>query len=163
MTDGKKLTAMRLYAYRLMIRDADSAILHHRQLFHQFVVDMWAKIEREQLRFIHTHQKQLRVENYVHLQDAVASDGNSNVGRLVILPATFTGSPRYLQQYTQDAIAYVRKYGRPDLFITFTCNSQWDEIRNELFPQQSPSDRHDLTARVFRHHVAAADKRIRLR
>ena len=152
-TDGKKLTAMRLYAYRLMIRDADSAILHYRQLFHQFVVDMWAKIESERLRFIRLHQKQLRVENYVHLQDAVASDGSSNVGRLVILPATFTGSPRYLQQYTQDAIAYVRKYGRPDLFITFTCNSQWDEIHDGLFAQQSSSDRHDLIARVFRQKV----------
>ena len=153
MSNDKKLTAMRFYAYRLMVRECDAFILHYRQLFHQFVVDMWAKIEAERLQFIRHNQKQLRVESYVHLQDAVASDRISDVGRLVILPATFTGSPRYLQQYTQDAIAYVRRHGRPDLFITFTCNPQWSEIRAELFPHQSPADRHDLIASVFRQKV----------
>ncbi|CAE1250270.1 unnamed protein product [Acanthosepion pharaonis] len=41
---------------------------------------------------------------------------------MCILPATFTGSPRYMHARTQDAMIYVRKYGRPDLFVTFTCN-----------------------------------------
>ncbi|KFM75760.1 hypothetical protein X975_25623, partial [Stegodyphus mimosarum] len=40
-------------------------------------------------------------------------------------------------------------YGRSDLFITFTCNPSWDEIKNELFPRQKPQNRHDLLARVL--------------
>ena len=32
-----------------------------------------------------------------------------------------------VQKY-QDAMAIVRKYGKPDLFITFTCNPNWAEI-----------------------------------
>ncbi|RVE41066.1 hypothetical protein evm_014285 [Chilo suppressalis] len=36
------------------------------------------------------------------------------------------------------------------LFITFTCNPKWTEIQQELFTRQSPIDRHDITARVFK-------------
>ncbi|XP_067930639.1 uncharacterized protein [Watersipora subatra] len=54
---------------------------------------------------------------------------------MVILPSSFTGGPRYMHERTQDAMTYVRNYGRPDLFITFTCNSKWDEISNELLPE----------------------------
>ena len=41
---------------------------------------------------------------------------------MVILPSSFRGSPRVLLQNYQDAMAIVAKYGKPDLFITFTCN-----------------------------------------
>ena len=41
-------------------------------------------------------------------------------------------------------------YGRPDLFITFTCNAKWIEVQNVLLPGQTYINRHDLTARVFR-------------
>jgi hypothetical protein len=41
-------------------------------------------------------------------------------------------------------------YGRPDLFITFTCNPAWDDIQQLLLPGQSQVDRHDITTRVFR-------------
>ena len=57
-----------------MIRDSDTFILHYRQLFRQLVVDMLAKIKAERLQFIQCNQKQLHVENYVHLWDAVAND-----------------------------------------------------------------------------------------
>ena len=55
-----------------------------------------------------------------------------------------------MQEYAQDAISYVWSYGRPDLFITFTCNPDWIEIREFLSCGQTPSDRQDLLARVFR-------------
>ncbi|GFQ76040.1 helitron_like_N domain-containing protein [Trichonephila clavata] len=83
-------------------------------------------------------------------RDAVVSEGNvSDVGQLIILPSSFTGSPRYMHERTQDAMTYVRNYGRPDLFITFTCNPAWPEIENELLLGQKPHNRHDLLARVF--------------
>ncbi|XP_063909824.1 uncharacterized protein LOC135127310 [Zophobas morio] len=46
-----------------------------------------------------------------------------------------------------------KRYGRPDLFITFTCNPSWCEIKDLLLPDQQPSDRHDLTARVFKQKL----------
>nr|XP_043066510.1 uncharacterized protein LOC122321148 [Drosophila bipectinata] len=58
-----------------------------------------------------------------------------------------------MQEYAQDAMAYVRCYGRPDLFINFTCNPAWDEIVQLLYPGQSSRDRHDITARVFRQKL----------
>ena len=82
--------------------------MHCKDLFHQFVVDMCAKIEAEKLRFIQKNQQKLRVENYVHLRDAMNNDGNAaNVGQLVILPSSFTGGPHYMHERTQDAMTYV--------------------------------------------------------
>ena len=49
-----------------------------------------------------------------------------------------------------DAMALVRKYGRPDIFLMMTCNPNWDEIMRELYPGQTPQDRPDLVTRVFR-------------
>ena len=46
-------------------------------------------------------------------------------------------------------MAIVRCVGKPNLFITFTCNPTWPEIQAELLPNQSAVDRPDLTARVF--------------
>ncbi|XP_071579754.1 uncharacterized protein [Temnothorax nylanderi] len=80
--------------------------------------------------------------------------------QLVILPSTFTGSPRYLHERTQDALTYVRNYGRPDLFITFTCNPEWPEVKTELYPGQRPSERHDIVARVFQLKVQQLMKTI---
>ncbi|CAF1342434.1 unnamed protein product [Rotaria sordida] len=71
-------------------------------------------------------------------------------GRVIILPSSFQGSPRAMQQNYQDAMAIVRKYGKSDLFITFTCNPTWREIEEQLFPGQTPSDRPDLITRVFK-------------
>ena len=49
----------------------------------------------------------------------------------------------------QEAMAYVRKFGRPDLFITVTTNTKWTEILERLTPKQEPHDRQDLLVRVF--------------
>lgn len=151
----KKVSALQYYCYRLMIRENEHNHLHnYKQLFNQYLVDVYAKIETERLIFIRTNQKKLRVENYIHLQDAIHQNENvEDLGQLVILPSSFTGGPRYMHQRTQDAFCYVRKYGRPDLFITFTTNPKWDEITNELFTGQLASDRHDVVSRVFKQKL----------
>ncbi|KAL6219754.1 hypothetical protein ACLB2K_007513 [Fragaria x ananassa] len=74
---------------------------------------------------------------------------NSNVCRRTILPSTFVRSPRDMYQRYQDAMALVQKYGRQDLFITMTCNPNWEEIKSELLPGQTSQDRPDLEVRVF--------------
>lgn len=138
-----------------MVREnEDNHILKCRKLFHQYVVDMYVKIETERLTFIRLNQRKLRSEEYIHLRDALNADRDANnVGRLTILPATYVGSPRHMHEYAQDAMAYVREYGRPDLFITFTCNPKWIEIEELLFPGQTSIDRHDIISRVFKQKL----------
>ncbi|XP_017470385.1 PREDICTED: uncharacterized protein LOC108362062 [Rhagoletis zephyria] len=152
---NKNVSAMNYYAYRIMIRqNQENHILKARKLFHQYIVDMYAKIETERLNFIRFNQRKLRSEEYIHLRDAINNDRNvNNIGQMVILPSTYTGSPRHMHEYAQDAICYVRCYGRPDLFITFTCNPKWEEIKKYLYPGQSSTDRHDITARIFRQKL----------
>ncbi|KAL6742851.1 hypothetical protein Aduo_015955 [Ancylostoma duodenale] len=54
-----------------------------------------------------------------------------------------------MQDY-QDAMSIVSKYGKPDLFVTFTCNPKWRETKENLKPGQAASGRPDLIAREFR-------------
>ena len=37
-----------------------------------------------------------------------------------------------MQQYYQDAMAIIRHTGKPDLFITMTCNPKWKELKEFL-------------------------------
>jgi len=46
-------------------------------------------------------------------------------------------------------MALVRMFGKPDLFITMTCNPNWPKILYELRPGEEANDRPDLTFRVF--------------
>ena len=47
-------------------------------------------------------------------------------------------------------MAIVRKKGKPEYFITFTCNPKWPDLQSLLKPGQTQEYRHDLTARVFK-------------
>lgn len=116
-------------------------MLNYRQLLHQYLVDMYVKIETERLLFIRLNQKKLRVDDYIHLKDATVNDGNAeNHGKLVILPSTYTGGPRNMHGYVQDAITYVRHGGKPSLFITYTFNPKCKEMDENLINGQSNID-----------------------
>jgi len=52
-------------------------------------------------------------------------------------------------QLYQDAMARVRKFGKLDLFVTFTCNPKWKEITNALLLGQTAKDHLELVTRVF--------------
>ncbi|CAK1582844.1 unnamed protein product [Parnassius mnemosyne] len=57
-----------------------------------------------------------------------------------------------MQEYIQDAMTFMREYGRPCFFLlgTFTCNPKRPEITSLLLPGQNAIHRHDITARVFK-------------
>ncbi|GFY21602.1 ATP-dependent DNA helicase [Trichonephila clavipes] len=82
-----------------------------------------------------------------------ATNDINNIGTAYILPSSYSGSPCHMHEYIQDAMTYVREYGRPDLFITFTCNPNWDEIKNLLFSGQTSMLCHDITAHVFKQKL----------
>ncbi|XP_063920741.1 uncharacterized protein LOC135135573 [Zophobas morio] len=153
----KTISALNFYSYRIMVReDGENRLLYYRIRFIQYLVDMYAKIETERLNYIRYNQAYLRVDSYVHLKDAIGRQDTDIVqlGNRVVLPSSFTGSPRYMHERTQDAMTYVRHYGRRDLFITFTCNPQWKDIADALLPGQKPHDRHDIS-QVFHLKVKA--------
>jgi len=87
---------------------------------------MYAKIETERLNYIRFNQCKPRVDNYIYLQDSINNEIDpKGIGQLVVLPSSFTGGPRYMPERTQDAMTYVRLhyiYGKPDIFLIFTCN-----------------------------------------
>ena len=60
-----------------------------------------------------------------------------------------------MQQNYQDAMSVVRKFGKIDLFVTFTCNPHWKEILESLLCRQKPQDRPDIIARVFQQKIKA--------
>eukprot|EP00794_Sanderia_malayensis_P002203 gene2203-biopygen1972 len=54
-----------------------------------------------------------------------------------------------MQQNYQDAMTIVRKHGKPDIFLTFTANPNWQDVLDNLLPNQTPQDRPDIVTRVF--------------
>ena len=57
-----------------------------------------------------------------------------------------------MQQYYQDAMAIMRHTGKPDLFLTMTCNPKWEELKEILkkFPEgTTPNDIPNITVRLF--------------
>ena len=66
------------------------------------------------------------------------------------MPSSDVRSPRALKENFEDAMAIIKKYGKPDLFITFTCNPKWREITENLYRGQTANDRPDLVIRVFK-------------
>ena len=146
------VTPMEYYSYRLMVRSAVSYLHLCGRLYHQYLADMYAKVEQLRLNYIKCNQQKIRVNLYSGLADAISSGDNNpgEFGRKVILPSSFTGSPRQMFELYQDSMSIVRKYGKPDLFITFTCNPKWEEISSALILNQKATDRPDLIVRVFR-------------
>ena len=49
--------------------------------------------------------------------DSIRNNDIENSGRTVILPATFTGGDRYMHNNYLNAIALVRKFGKPDFLL----------------------------------------------
>ncbi|KAI9128702.1 hypothetical protein K1719_000185 [Acacia pycnantha] len=129
-----------------------SVILLGKKLLQQFIVDGYSMIESDRLDYIKKHQKELRVDLYSRLSDAVTrgETNPSSSGRRVILPSSFTGGARYMIQNYQDAMAICAWAGYPDIFITFTCNPMWPEITRHCDKDGlKPCDRPEVLSRVF--------------
>ncbi|XP_071581098.1 uncharacterized protein, partial [Temnothorax nylanderi] len=155
LNSERRITRGQYIKYRMAIRNDFNVFLLGRRLFQQWLVDNYVKIEKDRMDYCKNHQKELRSETYQGLIDYMqnmANNLNGRIGKMIILPSTFIGSPRNMQQNYQDAMAIVAKFGKPDLFITMTCNPKWREIEENLLPGQQASDRPDICAR----HDAAA-------
>lgn len=124
------------------------------RLFLQFVIDAWACVEHTRLTWVLLNQTILRSGLYINVVDSINKGDTdaTKIGKWIVLPSSFTGSQRDMQQNYQDCIDICRTCGSPDLFITFTCNPKWPEIKEycDKIPHTSAEDRPDVLARVFK-------------
>lgn len=74
---------------------------------------------------------------------------NSKIGTMFILLWSSTSIPRYLKQNHLDSRSVVNDNGKPDSFITMTCNSNWKKITENMKECGSTSNRPDTIASVF--------------
>ncbi|GAA0145809.1 hypothetical protein LIER_05911 [Lithospermum erythrorhizon] len=93
----------------------------------------------------------MRSELYQGIVDSVMAGESrgSELGQQIILLASFIGDPRDMRRRYLDAMALVQRFGKRNLFITITCNLEWNEIQEEIVPGQHSHFRPDLTTRVF--------------
>jgi hypothetical protein len=124
----QKATMAEYFAYRLHDRPNDfNTPLRCGRGTQAYEVDAYCCVERERIDHFRTpsFQRKYRSATYKSLASTVSTGirSGSSTGQRIILPASFTGSPRYLYQKYQDCIGICRKYGCPDLFVTFTSNA----------------------------------------
>ncbi|CAL1402189.1 unnamed protein product [Linum trigynum] len=116
------VTQREYYAFRLQYRNGEGhTIFQAGKALQHFCIDAYSSIELNRVAFLRYHQPQLRAEVYQGLQDVMAwGDLDGDKMGHIVLPGTYIGSPRYMQQLYHDAMAVVEFFGNPDLFITFT-------------------------------------------
>ncbi|XP_074356010.1 uncharacterized protein LOC141695682 [Apium graveolens] len=87
-----------------------------------------------------------------YIMDHKGDHDPMHVGKAVILPASFTGSQRYISQYFKDSLAICRAIGHTSLFLTMSCNSKWPEIQEmlKLLPNVDLVDAPDIVSHVFK-------------
>jgi hypothetical protein len=161
----KTVSEREYYCYKLQMRPDEVNILFYGgRLFQQWLMDMYVKVEFMRLDWysLPKHQKIIRVELYRGIVDTLkASEARAfEVGRLVVLPRNFNGGEHDVQDWFLDAMTLVQRFGRPDYFVTMTCNPYWKEVIRELFLRQTPQDRPELVARVYRSKLCNLHDRL---
>ncbi|GAA0150256.1 hypothetical protein LIER_37088 [Lithospermum erythrorhizon] len=114
------------------------------------------------LDFLKNNQKKLIREYYQGVVDSVVSGllTKGKIGTRVYLPATFIGGPRDMRHRYLDCVALVQEFGRPDLFVTMTCNPNWLEIKELLKPGEEAQNRPNLLARVLKAKLSILNDKI---
>ncbi|ETV79835.1 hypothetical protein H257_07051 [Aphanomyces astaci] len=156
-TDGRHVRSLSLRAvfnYWLQERDGGdfSDMLHRSPMLLKMytTVGFVLRMETNRLRYILQNGDKLRFDLYTRVKQAAERrSGLHNVGIKSIVPSSFTGGKRYMKKCYFNATAIVRKYGKPYLFVTMTCNPNWLEIISQLKPHQTSAERDDIVTCVF--------------
>ncbi|KAK8928519.1 hypothetical protein KSP39_PZI017174 [Platanthera zijinensis] len=64
------------YGWMQQRSNTPSILLHAGRLLQQYMVDMYIKVETQKLRWIRSHQSDIRAEHYQGLQDCLYSGEN---------------------------------------------------------------------------------------
>jgi hypothetical protein len=157
----RRVTLLEWARHALMHRQSPSFVQRCERLALEFYCDLYAQYEARLAAFhqLPRQQSLYRGASYRAMHDQFQRDGaNANladVGRPLVLPSSFVGSPRYYYQLYLDAMALPLRFHKPDLFITMTCNPFWPEISRAI-PAGSHWRFHpDIVGRVFMLKFAA--------
>ena len=149
-----RLTIREWFCFRIQTRQIEAnTLLRSRRLFQQFVVDDYTMIESERLSFIRNNQSKLRVDKYNNLSDRSSNSEKEGAskGKIIVLPSSFVGGKRFMDQLFFDGMTICSYLGFPNLFVTFTCNPKWPEITRLLSDLSlTASDRPNIVSRIFR-------------
>jgi hypothetical protein len=121
-------------------------------LTQQYVADNGVRVLRDRHNFATNNQEKLKGHLYTgpdKRMEKISKETGRPVGVKTILPATITGSPRWEAEQYKDVMAMMMHKGRPDVFVTMTCNPKWPEIQEILLPGQTPNDIPVEVSRVF--------------
>ncbi len=141
----KRVSPRAFFAWHFNVREnSDNHVFQAGRLFQEFISLSWVLIETQRLNWHKQNQTALRGDVYQNVKDftedrrrpptgedqrrrpLIEDDqlyGNDNeIGKKVILSSSLPGSPRWYNCQFQNAMAIVREYHKPDLFITMTCN-----------------------------------------
>ena len=158
----KRVSPREFFTFHINMRNLDSDYLFRfGRLFQEYLCLAYTTIESQRLKYQRDNQKALRADSYKNVKEILterapildkitADDHNLKIGKKIILSSSFPGSPRWYNSKFQDGMAICRKFRKPDLFITFTCNPYWKEISRELREGETVQDRPDLVSRVFK-------------
>jgi hypothetical protein len=120
----KFVSLAQFFRYRLHIRlshlDSNHLFLSGK-LFQEYVCESWAFTEQKYLAQLKAKQSDLRIELYRGLADAVAHNVDTNLedlGRRIILPSSFAGSTRHMQQQCQDVLAINHYHGGGVIYLS---------------------------------------------
>jgi hypothetical protein len=158
----RRVTLLEWSRHLLMHRRAPTFVQRCERLALEFYCDLYAQYEARLAAFHQLPRQQAlyRGASYRVMHDQFHRDGDGSVsvgelGRPMVLPSSFVGSPRYYYQLYLDAMALPLRYHKPDLFITITCNPRWPEISRAI-PAGSHWRYHpDIVGRVFMLKFAA--------
>jgi hypothetical protein len=101
-------------------------------LFNEYLVDMYSRVEDERLDTIRSEIFQQRMAKRMDVQRSIGDIGSlQRLGRSV-LGNSFVNSTRHQKKELANAYALCDHYGQASLFITITCNPNWEEIKNML-------------------------------
>ena len=120
-TTGKPITHL-LYQRQLFLTQPRTWELD--RLGQEAVLDAVSRIQSSKLNWIRANQDALRLGTREAIASRLGEDGQKKeAGHRIILPATFTGSPRYMRKLYHDAMAVVGRYGKPTFFLTVVSHS----------------------------------------
>nr|GEU52936.1 hypothetical protein CTI12_AA123990 [Tanacetum cinerariifolium] len=128
-TKRGNVTMKEYYAYIIQQQqNQGTTLLRGGRLFQQYLVDAFTAIEEQRLNWTRNNQDMLRVDLYHNLCDVVKRRDTSatGLGKRIVLPRTYVGSPRYMMHNYQDAMALCRTYGPDRATISIQENVKAD-------------------------------------
>ncbi|KHJ95423.1 hypothetical protein OESDEN_04632 [Oesophagostomum dentatum] len=105
------------------------------KLFAQYVLHLFTRIEADRISAIVRSRTEIRSTTasalYKYIDQKLQEKG-IRLGKLVTMPSYYVGSRSWCRKQYSVGMAVAQRLGKPDLFITFTGNSEWREIKENL-------------------------------